>query len=47
MMTETWADGRVALITGATSGFGEALARRFGNGAFSGQGQALVVTAQA
>jgi 3-hydroxy acid dehydrogenase / malonic semialdehyde reductase len=28
-MTETdWADGRVAFITGATSGFGEALARR-------------------
>jgi NADP-dependent 3-hydroxy acid dehydrogenase YdfG len=27
-MTERWADGRVALVTGATSGFGEAMARR-------------------
>jgi NADP-dependent 3-hydroxy acid dehydrogenase YdfG len=27
-MTETWAAGRVALVTGATSGFGEAMARR-------------------
>ncbi len=27
-MTDTWAVGRVALITGATSGFGEAMARR-------------------
>lgn len=27
-MTDTWASGRVALITGATSGFGEAMARR-------------------
>ena len=27
-MSETWASGRVAFITGATSGFGEALARR-------------------
>jgi NADP-dependent 3-hydroxy acid dehydrogenase YdfG len=27
-MTETWADGRIALVTGATSGFGEAFARR-------------------
>lgn len=27
-MTETWADGRIALVTGATSGFGEAMARR-------------------
>ena len=27
-MTETWAQGRIALITGATAGFGEALARR-------------------
>lgn len=28
MTDQTWANGRVALITGATSGFGEALARR-------------------
>jgi NADP-dependent 3-hydroxy acid dehydrogenase YdfG len=28
MMSETWADGRIALVTGATSGFGEAMARR-------------------
>jgi len=27
-MSETWAEGRVALVTGATSGFGEAMARR-------------------
>ena len=27
-MTDTWAIGRVALVTGATSGFGEAMARR-------------------
>ena len=27
-MTDTWAEGRIALITGATSGFGEAFARR-------------------
>lgn len=27
-MSETWASGRVALVTGATSGFGEAMARR-------------------
>ena len=27
-MTTSWAEGRVALITGATSGFGEAFARR-------------------
>lgn len=27
-MTDTWAEGRVALVTGATSGFGEAMARR-------------------
>ena len=27
-MTDTWAVGRVALVTGATSGFGEAMARR-------------------
>ena len=27
-MSETWAQGRVALVTGATSGFGEAMARR-------------------
>lgn len=27
-MTETWAEGRIAFITGATSGFGEALTRR-------------------
>eukprot|EP01041_Mallomonas_annulata_P020198 gene20198-39874_t len=27
-MTDKWADGRVALVTGATSGFGEAMARR-------------------
>jgi 3-hydroxy acid dehydrogenase / malonic semialdehyde reductase len=27
-MTEIWAEGRVALVTGATSGFGEAMARR-------------------
>jgi NADP-dependent 3-hydroxy acid dehydrogenase YdfG len=26
--TETWAQGRIALITGATSGFGQAFARR-------------------
>lgn len=28
MMTEQWAEGRIALVTGATSGFGEAMARR-------------------
>lgn len=27
-MIDNWADGRVALVTGATSGFGEAMARR-------------------
>ena len=27
-MTESWAEGRIALVTGATSGFGEAMARR-------------------
>ena len=27
-MSETWAVGRIALVTGATSGFGEAMARR-------------------
>lgn len=27
-MTDTWARGRIALVTGATSGFGEAMARR-------------------
>jgi len=27
-MAETWAEGRIALVTGATSGFGEAMARR-------------------
>ncbi len=27
-MSEQWAEGRIALITGATSGFGEAMARR-------------------
>ena len=27
-MTDTWASGRVALVTGATSGFGEAMTRR-------------------
>ena len=27
-MSEAWADGRIALVTGATSGFGEAFARR-------------------
>jgi NADP-dependent 3-hydroxy acid dehydrogenase YdfG len=27
-MTESWAAGRIALVTGATSGFGEAFARR-------------------
>ncbi|WP_293897568.1 SDR family NAD(P)-dependent oxidoreductase [Phenylobacterium sp.] len=27
-MTDTWASGRIALVTGATSGFGEAMARR-------------------
>jgi NADP-dependent 3-hydroxy acid dehydrogenase YdfG len=27
-MTDNWADGRIALVTGATSGFGEAFARR-------------------
>jgi NADP-dependent 3-hydroxy acid dehydrogenase YdfG len=27
-MTEQWASGRIALVTGATSGFGEAMARR-------------------
>lgn len=27
-MTDNWATGRVALVTGATSGFGEAMARR-------------------
>lgn len=27
-MSETWADGRIALVTGATSGFGEAMTRR-------------------
>jgi 3-hydroxy acid dehydrogenase/malonic semialdehyde reductase len=28
MMTERWAEGRIALVTGATSGFGEAMTRR-------------------
>src|SRR5687768_7252671 len=28
MTDTTWASGRIALITGATSGFGEAMARR-------------------
>lgn len=27
-MAETWGEGRIALVTGATSGFGEAMARR-------------------
>ena len=27
-MSQSWADGRIALVTGATSGFGEAMARR-------------------
>lgn len=27
-MSDAWADGRIALVTGATSGFGEAMARR-------------------
>ncbi len=27
-MSKLWADGRIALVTGATSGFGEAMARR-------------------
>jgi 3-hydroxy acid dehydrogenase/malonic semialdehyde reductase len=27
-MTDSWAKGRIALVTGATSGFGEAMARR-------------------
>ena len=27
-MTDNWASGRVALVTGATSGFGEAMTRR-------------------
>jgi 3-hydroxy acid dehydrogenase/malonic semialdehyde reductase len=27
-MAETWAEGRIALVTGATSGFGEAMTRR-------------------
>ena len=27
-MSERWAEGRIALVTGATSGFGEAMARR-------------------
>jgi len=27
-MSEAWAEGRIALVTGATSGFGEAMARR-------------------
>ncbi len=27
-MSQSWAEGRIALITGATSGFGEAMARR-------------------
>jgi NADP-dependent 3-hydroxy acid dehydrogenase YdfG len=27
-MSENWAEGRIALVTGATSGFGEAMARR-------------------
>lgn len=27
-MTERWAEGRIALVTGATSGFGEAMTRR-------------------
>ena len=31
-MTDTWASGRVALVTGATSGFGEAMARRLLSG---------------
>lgn len=28
MMADNWAEGRIALVTGATSGFGEAMARR-------------------
>jgi NADP-dependent 3-hydroxy acid dehydrogenase YdfG len=28
MMSERWAQGRIALVTGATSGFGEAMTRR-------------------
>ena len=28
MLSEAWAAGRIALVTGATSGFGEAMARR-------------------
>lgn len=28
MMAEIWAEGRIALVTGATSGFGEAMTRR-------------------
>jgi len=28
MTTDTWATGRIALVTGATSGFGQAMARR-------------------
>ena len=27
-MSDAWAEGRIALVTGATSGFGEAMARR-------------------
>ena len=27
-MADNWAEGRIALVTGATSGFGEAMARR-------------------
>ena len=27
-MSQSWAEGRIALVTGATSGFGEAMARR-------------------
>lgn len=38
-MTDTWLDGRVAVVTGATSGIGAAVARRFGSG-----GATVVVT---
>ena len=39
--------GKVAIVTGAAMGLGEAIARRFGNGAVDGKIQAHVVSIQA